>query len=156
MIIVSRLCSSLNSIDIPTSVNDIGEWCFAYCKSLSSITIPPTVTYIGNYCFANCSSINTVTCKTPTPRYGSLFEFSPIDQATLYVPEASLDAYKTTSPWSGFGTILPINASGIKNNTTVKPVTVDAVYDLDGKRTNGYRGINIIRMSDGTTKKVMK
>ncbi len=27
--------------------------------------------------------------------------------ATLYVPEELLDTYKSTSPWSGFGTILP-------------------------------------------------
>ena len=71
--------------------------------------------------------------------------------------EASLDAYQTTSPWSGFGTILPITSTGINYNTANKEVTIDAVYDLDGKRSNGTsRGLNIVRMSDGTTRKVMK
>lgn len=98
-----------------------------------------------------------MTCEIATTINGYFFPFTPIDQATLYVPEASLETYKTTSPWSGFGTILPISSTGINNNNTVKPVTVDAVYDLDGKRSNGTsRGLNIIRMSDGTTRKVMK
>ena len=97
-----------------------------------------------------------MTCEIETPIYGDFFGFTPINQATLYVPEVSLEAYKTTSPWSGFGTILPISSTGMNNNTTVKPVTIDAVYDLDGKSSNGYRGLNIIRISDGTTRKVMK
>ena len=98
-----------------------------------------------------------MTSYIPEAIEGEFFTDSPIEQATLYVPEASLEAYKTTSPWSGFGTILPISSTGMNNNTTVKPVTIDAVYDLDGKRRNGTsRGLNIIRMSDGTTRKVMK
>ena len=105
----------------------------------------------------NCSSLKTVTCEIATPINGDFFPETPIDQATLYVPEASLEAYKTTSPWSGFGTILPITSTGINYNTANKEVTIDAVYDLDGKRSNGTsRGLNIIRMSDGTTRKVMK
>ena len=97
-----------------------------------------------------------MTCEIATPIKDDFFPGTPIDQATLYVLEASLDAYRTTSPWSGFGTILPITSTGINYNTANKEVTIDAVYDLDGKRSNGYRGLNIIRMSDGTTRKVMK
>ena len=98
-----------------------------------------------------------MTCEIKKPISGDFFGYTPIDQATIYVPEASLEAYKTTSPWSGFGTILPITSVGINYNTANKEVMIDAVYDLDGKRSNGTsRGLNIIRMSDGTTRKVMK
>ena len=115
------------------------------------------MTSLGNYCFYGCSSLKTVTCEIETPINGNFFQGTPIDQATLYVPEASLEAYKTTSDWNRFGTILPITSTGINYNTANKEVTIDAVYDLDGKRSNGTsRGLNIIRMSDGTTRKVMK
>ena len=88
---------------------------------------------------------------------GDFFLDTPINQATLYVPEASLESYKTTYPWSGFGTILPITATGINHITANKAANIDAIYNLDGKRSNGTnRGLNIIRMTDGTTKKVMK
>ena len=87
----------------------------------------------------------------------SLFDFIPISRSTLYVPEASLASYKTTYPWSGFGTILPIGSSGIESNTISTVADVEAVYGLDGKRCDSMKsGMNIIRMSDGTTKKIVK
>ena len=150
-------CSSLTSVTIPSSVTSLGSGCFFRCESLTSIDIPSSVTSLGEDCFKNCTSLKTVTCEIATPINGDFFQRTHIDQATLYVLEASLDAYRTTSPWSGFGTILPITSVGINYNTANKKVTIDAVYDLDGKRSNGpSRGLNIIRMSDGTTRKVMK
>lgn len=150
-------CSSLTSVDIPSSVTSLGGSCFRLCTSLTSINIPSSVTSIGNACFFFCSSLKIVICKIPTAIKGGFFFDVPFQQATLYVPEASLESYKTTSPWSNFGTILPITSTGIKNTSAIKSNTIDAVYDLDGKRSNGTnRGVNIIRMTDGTTRKVMK
>ncbi len=42
------------------------------------------------------------------------FNNSPIASAMLHVPAASLEAYSTTAPWSGFGTIVPIEEAGIE------------------------------------------
>ncbi|BFU26445.1 hypothetical protein EHI_154590 [Entamoeba histolytica HM-1:IMSS] len=44
-------CSSLKSINIPTSVIEIGFGCFEGCLSLTSINIPTSVITIGNWCF---------------------------------------------------------------------------------------------------------
>ena len=152
-------CTSLTSIDIPSSVTSLGECCFFYCTSLTSIDIPSSVTNLGERCFSNCKSIKTMTCEIPTAiAVGDEFFFRvPIYDATLYVPEASLDSYKATSPCCYFGTILPIAATGIEKNTFSKSNAIDAIYSLEGKRTNGARrGMNIIRKNDGTTRKVMK
>ena len=99
-----------------------------------------------------------MTCEIPAPIGGYfIFYDAPINEATLYVPEASLNSYKTTSPWSGFGTILAIKSSGIETNTVGTSATVDAIYNLEGKRNGGIKsGMNILRMSDGTTRKIMK
>ena len=151
-------CKSLKSVVIPESVTILESDCFRLCSSLESIVISSSVTSLGTYCFCGCDSLKTVTSYIPEAIYASsLFQNTPIDQATLYVPEASLDVYKTTAPWSGFGTILPITATGIENTPAAKSSTIDTIYDLDGKRSNGAnRGMNIIRMTDGTTRKVMK
>ena len=155
-------CTSLTSIDIPSSVQILGDVCFRDCTSLTSINIPSLVGVIGKWCFRNCTSLKTMICEISsatlgTEYYSDFFEDTPIKQATLYVPETSLESYKTTSPWSGFGKILPISPDGIKKTTTDKETTIGAIYNLEGKRRNGIRsGINIIRMSDGTTKKVLK
>ena len=111
-------CYSLTSINIPSSVTSLGEECFSGCSSLTSINIPSSVTSLGKYCFMGCSSLKTVTCEIPAPIGDySIFYNTPINEATLYVPKASLNSYKTTSPWSGFGTILAIKSSGIETNT---------------------------------------
>ena len=99
-----------------------------------------------------------MTCEIPAPiGNNSIFTYAPINEATLYVPEASLNSYKTTSPWSDFGTILAIKSSGIETNTVGTSATVDAIYNLEGKRNGGIKsGMNILRMSNGTTRKIMK
>ena len=98
-----------------------------------------------------------MTCEIPTAIEGAFFSGTPIYDATLCVPESSLDSYKATSPWSSFGTILPISSDGIGEIATDGEAGIDAIYNLEGKRCNGTdRGLSIIRMSDGTTRKVLK
>ena len=149
-------CFALSSIVIPSSVTSVGETCFSNCLALTSVSIPASVTFLGNDCFMNCPSLTKVICEIPTPiNKSSLFRATPIEEATLYVPEASLASYKTTSPWSDFGAILPISGAGIESITVGEP-TIEAIYNLEGKRMNNMsRGLNILRMSDGTTKKVL-
>ena len=92
----------------------LGDFCFYGCTSLTSITIPNSVTWLGGDCFYGCTNLKEVTClaETPPSTYGS---FEDEAQKTLYVPEASVEAYKTSSDeWSDFGKILPLSASGIK------------------------------------------
>ncbi len=149
-------CSALSSIVIPSSVISVGETCFCNCLALTSVSIPASVTFLGNDCFMNCPSLTKVICEIPTAiNKTSLFRATPIEEATLYVPEASLASYKTTSPWSDFGAILPISGAGIESITVGEP-TIEAIYNLEGKRMNNMsRGLNILRISDGTTKKVL-
>lgn len=54
-------CTNLTSVNIPNSVNDIGDEAFAICTSLKSINIPNSVTTIGENAFRECSSLTSVT-----------------------------------------------------------------------------------------------
>ena len=154
-------CESLASIDIPNSVTTIGEFAFAYCFSLASVNIGESVTTIGLGAFIYCYYITSVTClakECPVCDKGLWNNiFSVFDTATLYVPKQSIDAYKTTDPWSDFVNVVALEDTGIEGNPTDNAPRVDAVYDIDGRRTDSMkRGLNIVRMSDGTTRKVMK
>ena len=54
-------CSSLENIEIPSSVTSIGGAAFSGCRSLVSIEIPSSVTSIGGFAFQDCSLLETVT-----------------------------------------------------------------------------------------------
>ena len=97
-------CSSLTSVTIPYSVTYIGQNAFYGCSSLTSVTIPYSVTYIDSYAFGDGSNLRYVYCYATEVPNGIPFE--DVANATLFVPEASIDAYKNTYPWSGFGSIV--------------------------------------------------
>ena len=130
-------CSGLISVTIPNSVTTIENYAFQECTGLTSVTIPNSVTYISNYAFYGCTGLTSVTIGSGVKYiYGqafaecnkleevyclaenvprtdtNAFEKSYPEYTTLYVPASSLNAYKTTEPWSLFGTIKPIGGSG--------------------------------------------
>lgn len=53
-------CSSLTSINIPSSVTNIGDLAFTECRSLTCINIPSRVTNIGEGAFAFCISLTNI------------------------------------------------------------------------------------------------
>ena len=93
-------CNSLTSIIIPDSVTSIGKQAFWSCSSLTSVTIGNGVTEIGVQAFSYCSSLTSVYCKPTTPPTGSDHMF--FYGCKIYVPAASVDAYKSASIWSNY------------------------------------------------------
>ena len=102
-------CESLTSVTIPNSVTSIDGAAFFYCRSLSSVTIPSGVTFIGDSAFFQCESLTAITCEATTPpRLGSSV-FDSTNNCQIYVPSASVEAYKTASGWSTYASrIQPI------------------------------------------------
>jgi hypothetical protein len=133
------------------------------------------VTSISMYAFSGCSGLTEVYCLAENvPETSSkAFDGTPIASATLHVPAASIDAYKATGPWSGFGTIVGLTQDMIDGIREIKDESLTLAlsegegdwYDLNGRKmANGQssmfngklpRGINIIRYADGTSKKVL-
>ena len=63
-------CSSLTSVNIPSSVTKIGDKVFEGCTSLTSINIPSSVTKIGGEVFSGCSSLTSVNIPSSVRRIG--------------------------------------------------------------------------------------
>ena len=87
-------------ITFDTDVTSIENWAFDGCSELNSITIPNSVTSIGNSAFSSCSSLTSITIEATTPPSLSskMFSSSPI----IYVPDESVDAYKSATNWSSY------------------------------------------------------
>ena len=143
-------CSGLTSVTIGNSVTTIGYAAFADCSRLSSVTIGNSLIAINEYAFAACSDLKDVYCyaeKVPDTN-GNTFEQSPIGDATLHVPASSINDYKNTAPWSGFGKIValkdgdPSDIEAIENEQ--QPNADAPVYNLNGLRVSkAAKGIYI-------------
>lgn len=135
-----------------------------------SMVIPASVTYNGktysvtsidNGAFRYCNSLTDVYCyaESVPNTHGWAFVGSNIINTTLHVPAASIKAYSTTAPWNGFGSIVPQTDEDAIESVTPDPSPVGegSWYDILGRCTNKpAKGINILRMSDDTTKKVLR
>ena len=63
-------CSGLTSINIPSSVTEIGGWSFWF-TGLTSINIPASVSYIGENPFAGCSELAEIVVEDGNPVFDS-------------------------------------------------------------------------------------
>lgn len=152
-----RDCTTLTSVIIPNSVTSIEFNAFSGCSDLTTITIASSVRNLLGEVFYNCLKLKEVYCLAEVIPSAEVYTFSNINlqNAILYVPAASLEDYKANAPWSEFGTILPLGETGIENVANQKAEETER-YTLDGIKESGTRkGLNIIRMRDGTTKKVI-
>ena len=88
----------------------IGERAFYGCSSLTAIVLPKSVEYIYSEAFADCSELTDVYCyaETVPGTEADAFNGSDIEYATLHVPERAVESYKSITPWSNFGKIVPL------------------------------------------------
>ena len=145
-------CSGLTSVVIPNSVTSIGNEAFYYCVGLTSVTIGNSVASIGNYAFEKCHKLGTVTSLNPTPPTCGAGVFNEISSyARLKVPENSISAYKSANVWKDFYSIVTGITDVVADEDNATEV---ARYDANGRLlSKPAHGINIIKMSDGTTRK---
>jgi hypothetical protein len=134
-------CYNLKSIKLSNSLTTINKYAFYGCLSLKSIELPRALTSIGNYAFSKCDSISDVICRATLPIETARATFSQAtySSATLYVPDESIDAYRTTEYcWCRFQNIKSFSQYADIQSVPLSDVAEDpsVVYDLSGKRGN--------------------
>ena len=150
-------CSGLTSLTLPSSVTAIGVSAFEGCSGLTSLALPSSVTAIGGSAFEGCSGLTSiyVSWESPLSIAASTFKDANTEKCILYVPKGTYDDY-WLSNWGIFANIVEYDATGIDHITTSGEAKEISRYAADGQRLEvPAKGLNIVKYSDGSVKKVV-
>ena len=150
-------CSGLTSLTLPAGITSIGSRAFYGCSGFTSLTLPAGITSIGEFAFSYCSGLTSIyVYAEKVPRIGRYaFEGCASRKCTLYVPKGTYDNYRL-SEFGYFENIVEFDATGIDKTTTSTDVEEVSRYSLNGQRLAvPVKGLNIVKYSDGTARKVV-
>jgi hypothetical protein len=146
---------NLTTVSLPSTLTTIESRAFQQCEALTTILIPAGVTTIDEQAFNKCTSLVEVTVANPNPVAITEEVFSNRKNATLYVPDGCVDAYKTADYWKEFKKILVVGTTEQVNETDITQMP-NAIYmesvtgragrkfwaDLKLKNESGIRAYN--------------
>lgn len=151
-------CRGLTNFTIPSGVTKIGAGAFFSCYGLISLTIPSSVTAIGSGAFNGCSGLTSIyVYMEKLPETGSnLFLGCDEKNCTVYVAKGTGDAYFRSAEFGYFYNIVEFDATGIDKVATSANAKEVSRYSANGQRLSApAKGLNIVKYSDGSVKKVV-
>ena len=124
-------CTNLQNVSIGDSVKSIGKWAFSACSSLKNFTFGSGLQSIGQEAFSDCINITQISSEAVVPPTCGINALDDINKwnCKLFVPKASIDAYKQAPQWKEFFFIE--GTTGITNTVYNKAELAD-VYTIDG------------------------
>ena len=135
----------------------IGDYAFQRCSGLTSLTLPAGITWIDDEAFQYCSGLTSIyVYAEKVPIIGSN-AFTGVDakKCTVYVPMGTYNDYWLSDFGYYFENIVEFDATGIDKTTTSTDVEEVARYSVNGQRLSApTKGLNIVKYSDGSVKKV--
>lgn len=129
----------------------------AFIGNLKTIIIPKSIESYEYAPFGYNPDSLIVYCYNPIP-VEMVEMIDPMSGVLLYVPSGSKPLYEGSPTWNRFVQIIEFDPTDIKDAPVFPSSTqgVGSYYTIDGRRSNGLlKGINILRLNDGTMKKVL-
>ena len=151
------LCIGLTSLNLPDGITEIGESAFSGCSRLTSLNLPAGITSIGSEAFYGCSGLTSIyVYAEKVPDIGrNAFEGFDAKKCTLYVPMGTYSDYWLFGFGYYFENIVEFEATGIDKTTISTDVDEVTRYSVNGQRLSApTKGLNIVKYSDGSVKKV--
>ena len=174
---------SLKTVITSHGLKEIYYYTFSHCDSLKTVVLGVNVERIGINAFDGCSQLSRIYSLNPTPpalnqrfdnggsvwnydlglgnQFENTFGWEANQNATLYVPIGSKEAYQNNKDWGKFKNIIEFDPNTFDPSTLgIKTITNYEEemkrYSLDGRLlSTPSKGINILITKDGTVKKVL-
>ena len=152
-------CTNLKEVKIGEGVTTIGDWAFSGCSSLDYFAFGSAVKDIGKEAFSDCTAMTRLISRATTPPTCGTQALDDINKwnCKLYIPTGAASAYQNADQWKEFFFVEEGDPTPVERieADTEKEAEIIGIYDLNGtKKQSMQRGLNIIRMSDGTTRKI--
>ena len=155
-------CNNLTSLNLSNfNTEDVQNMSFMFdgCKSLTSLDLSNFKTEnVQNMSdmFYECNSLQTIYCNntwTCSVYWDMFYGCTSLQGAVPY--DASKTDASMANPETGYFT--KKESTGVATATTEANANIQAIYSTDGRRLNELqRGLNIVRMSNGTTQKILR
>lgn len=136
--------SQFEELQLPDGLQKIGAYAFGNNEHLRSVEFPTSLLMVSEAVFQDCPKLTRLVCKASTPPVLDSSNSDWCSQVTLYVPQESVDAYRSASVWKDCKEIVEIGV------TAIDPVyrlwgSDTRVYDLHGHILKGKpsRGIHV-------------
>lgn len=123
--------TEIEHVIISEGVTSVGSSAFYYCTNLTTIELPGSMENIGDYAFQGCPAIVSVTCEALTPPTmgdGVFFDSSALEH--IYVPAWAVDAYQAADEWSAYASAIePIPGTEAIEDIRVDGKTVKTIVN---------------------------
>lgn len=125
-------CTTISSITIPNTIENIGDYCFGECHNLKEITLPVNITIIPAYCFYRCMSLKNVV----------------IPNSVIEIGQGCFDSCTTISSIAIPNTITKINNHTFGNCINLKNITIPNTVTAITMYAFSHSGIENIIIPD--------
>lgn len=152
------LSGNLQNLDLKDAdVTDLPYCGLDRCQDLTTISLPAGLRSIDKGFLSNCRNLRTIYAYMPDPNaliYEDNFYYESREW-TLYVPKGMKNAYQN-SEWSYCKEIIEMETSGIDSVILHPDAKEVSRYSVNGQRLAvPVKGLNIVKYSDGSARKVV-
>ncbi len=151
--------ASVKEIYIGDYVTSINGLSLSDHEALEKITIGKGLSEVPN--LSTYSKLTSLILSSEVPQKALESNFSNAQYLSLnvYVPKGSLAAYQSADVWKNFWNLQEMETTDINNvcfSSNDQSVKESKYFDATGREIKSvHKGLNIIKMSDGTTRKVI-
>lgn len=142
-------CTNLKNVTLGDGIEAIGSYAFSGCAALEDFTFGSSLDSIGKEAFSDCTAMTRLVSRTAEPPVCGPQALDDINKWTckLYVPDASIDAYKAADQWKEFFFITTDIAHAVEDGGCSADRILSGrvqVFDMSGRQVKEARNANSI------------